>query len=77
MFIISKQSNISRHNESKKHIENAKNYNNTSVDYEANQVEKHWCDVCKISIGATKFNQNRHFKTQKHQAILKKQTYNV
>ena len=66
MFIISKKSNIDRHNESKKHIEKAKNYTNTSVDYEPNKVEKHWCDVCKIPIGATKFNQDRHYNTKKH-----------
>lgn len=76
--LTSKKSVIDAHNLTKSHIKKAETYVNNDIDYEPNQIDNYWCNDCKKEVCQnTKFNINRHFKTQKHQAILRNQTYGV
>ena len=77
-FIVNKKDIINRHNKSKSHIAKSEKYTNNSVDYEPNQVDKYFCNICKkAEIQNTKYHINRHNNSIKHQAILRKQTYGV
>lgn len=77
-FIVNKKDIINRHNNTKSHIKKIETYTNNSVDYEPNQVDKYFCNICKKGeIQNTKYHILRHNETKKHQAILKKETYGV